>query len=86
MSEDVLSHIERMPFTISQIDVLCPSRREDFPKFILLSGDRVYTAQDKSLTVYSVKFPPDPIATYNLGERCFTAEIVENCLYMCSPR
>jgi hypothetical protein len=44
MSEDVLSHIERMPFTISQIDVLCPSIREDFPKFLLLSGDRVYTA------------------------------------------
>jgi hypothetical protein len=49
MSEDALDHIELMPFAKSQVDL---------PKgvdFILLSGDRVYTAIDSALYVYYVR-------------------------------
>ena len=78
MSKDALDHIELMPFTISQIDL--PRR----PRFILLNGDRVYTAVRKTLYVYLIREPTDPIATYSLEDRWYLPLFVENRFYLCS--
>ena len=49
MSEDALDHIEKMPFTMSKIDLT-----EDV-NFVILSEDRLYTAIGLALYVYSVR-------------------------------
>jgi len=84
MYEDAVNHIELMPYTISQIDVHCPWNEVDFPIFLHLSGDRVYTAYDKTLNVYSVRNLTDSIPAFSLKERCYSAKIVENRLYLCT--
>lgn len=52
--------------------------------FVLLSGDRVYTAAAKTLYVYSARVLRDPIATYPLDYQCYSGLIVDNRLYLCS--
>ena len=47
-AEDALDHIQHLPFTISQIDIPYSAN------FVLLSGDRVYTAVDETIFVYSL--------------------------------
>ena len=47
-----------------------------------LSGDRLYTEVDETLYVYSVGDLTSPSATYPLGEKCFSALITDNRLYL----
>ena len=61
-ADDTLDHIQHLPFTISQIDLT------SLAKFVLLSGERVYTAKDKTLYEYSVRELTHPIATYQLND------------------
>jgi hypothetical protein len=79
MSENALDHIELMPFAISEIDF---TQGVDF---VLLSEDRVYTALAKTLYVYSVRELTHPVATYPLGDYCFSALIFDYRLYLGSP-
>jgi serine/threonine protein kinase len=50
--------------------------------FVLVWGDRLYTAADKTLHVYSLSDLTSPIATYPLGGNCDSALITENRLYL----
>ena len=42
----------------------------------------MYTEEDKTLYVYSVGDLTSPSATYPLGDRCFSALISDNRLYL----
>ena len=50
--------------------------------FVYLSGDRLYTAADLTLYVYSISDHTSPIATYQLGSGCFSGIIADNYLYI----
>jgi hypothetical protein len=71
-----LDHIELMPFTISQIHL------PGYVYFVLLRGDRLYTAAGMTLYVYSAKELTHPIATYPINCSVRSALIVENRLYI----
>ena len=71
-----MDHIELMPFTISQIDLT------GHVYFVLLRGDRLYTAAGMTLYVYSAKELTHPIATYLLDYSVRSANLVENRLYI----
>ena len=47
-----------------------------------LSGDRLYTETDKNLYVYLMSDLTSPIATYQLGGRCYSAMITDDHLYL----
>ena len=47
-----------------------------------LSGDRLYTAADKTLYVYSMSDFTSPIATYPLGGKCYSGMIIDDRLYL----
>ena len=79
LSEDALNHLKELPATVSQID-LTLSYRQVF--FVYLSGDRLYTATDKTLFVYSMSDHTSPIATYQLYGKCFSGIIADNHLYL----
>jgi hypothetical protein len=61
-AEDALDHIQHLPFTVSQIDL------PDQADFVLLNGDRVYTAANFALFEYLVRELTHPIATYPLND------------------
>jgi hypothetical protein len=50
--------------------------------FVYLSGDRLYTAGDKTLYVYSMSDHTSPIATYPLCGQCVSGIITDNHLYL----
>ena len=66
-AEDALDHIEDLTFTVSQIDFLCSVN------FVLLNGDRVYTAIGETLYEYSFRELTHPIATYPLNDIVWSA-------------
>ena len=47
-----------------------------------MSGDKFYTEANKTLYVYLVIESTSLIATYPLGNHCFSALITENRLYL----
>ena len=47
-----------------------------------LSGDRLYTAADETLYVYSMSDLRSPIATYPLGGWCYSGMIIDDSLYL----
>ena len=47
-----------------------------------LWGDRLYTEADKTLFVYSFSDLTSPSATYPLGDKCYSALITDNRLYL----
>ena len=47
-----------------------------------LSGDRLYTAGDETLYVYSMSDHRSPIATYQLGDWCYSGMIIDDRLYL----
>jgi len=77
LSEDALNHLKELPSTVSQIDL-----PKGYVCFVYLSGDRLYTAGDETLYVYSVSDHTSPIATYQLGGRCFSGIIADNHLFL----
>jgi hypothetical protein len=79
LSEDALNHLKELPSTVSQIDL--PGSGYDL-SFVYLSGDKLYTAGDKTLFVYSMSDHTSPIATYQLGGDCYSGIIADNHLYM----
>ena len=79
MSEDALNHLKELPATVSQIDL--PESYKAVA-FVYLSGDRLYTAADKTLYVYSMSDHTSPIATYQLGGQCDSGIIADNHLYL----
>ena len=50
--------------------------------FVYLNGDRLYTERGKNLYVYSLSDLSSPIATYLLGENCYSAITTDNRLYL----
>ena len=56
-----LLHRNELPCTITQIDL--PPHTSNI-WFVYLSGDKLYTAADKTLYVYLVRNNKSPIATY----------------------
>jgi len=66
--EDRVSHSllnrNMLPFKTSKVDL--PLGSQDVT-FVYLSGDRLYTAIDKTLNVYLVSDTTSPIATYKLS-------------------
>ena len=79
-----LSHIKELPTTISQIDLPLSYQAV---AFVYLSGDRLYTAADETLYVYSMSDHTSPIATYQLGgELCDSGIITDNHLYLSDGR
>ena len=50
--------------------------------FMYLSRDRLYTAADKTLYVYSMSDLTSPIATYPLGGECHSGMIIDDRLYL----
>jgi hypothetical protein len=83
-AEDALDHIEDLPCTVSQIEFDASGKKHDcnFPFFVHLSGERVFTCIHYTLYVYSVKEFYFPIASYPLGDFCYSTQIFENCLYL----
>ena len=67
LSEDALNHLKDLPSTVSQIDL--PESGKSVC-FVYLSGDRLYTAVDETLYVYSMSDHTSTIATYQLGGDC----------------
>jgi hypothetical protein len=50
---------------------------------VYLSGDRLYIAgEDKTLYVYSMSDHRSPIATYPLGDTCWSGMIIDDRLYL----
>ena len=47
-----------------------------------LWGDRLYTEADKTLCVYSFSDLTSPSTTYPLGDKCYSALITDNRLYL----
>ena len=79
LSEDALNHLKELPGTVSQIDL----PESYYPvAFVYLSGDRLYTAADSTLYVFSMSDHTSPIATYQLGGWCRSGIIVDNFLYL----
>ena len=60
LSEDALNHLKELPSTQSQIDL---PESDDIVFFVYLSGDRLYTAADKTLYVYSLRDLTSPSVT-----------------------
>jgi serine/threonine protein kinase len=50
--------------------------------FVYLWGDRLYTEADKTLYMYSMDDLTSPSATYPLGNKCYSALITDNRLYI----
>ena len=74
-----LSHLNELFTSFSQIDL---PKSEYIVFFVYLSGDRLYTAADETLFVYSMSDHTSPIATYRLGGMCFSVIIADNLLYL----
>ena len=49
---------------------------------MLLSGDRLYVAADKTVYVYLVSEFISPIAAYNLVGNIWSGLIADNCLFL----
>ena len=79
LSEDVLEHIQELPFTISKVEL--PDIGNDV-HLLLVSGDRLYTEADKTLYVYSLSDLTSPIATYDISGVCFSGLIADNRLFI----
>jgi hypothetical protein len=80
LSEDALNHLKDLPSTVSQIDL--PNGVYYPVYFVYLSGDRLYTATDKTLYVYSMSDHTSHIATYQLSGDCYSCIIADNHLYL----
>jgi hypothetical protein len=79
LSEDAFNHIEDLLFIISAVQVpFC----KDFARFVLLSGDRLYTVGHKTLYIYSMMDHTFPIATYVLPDSCHSGLIADNFLFL----
>ena len=76
---DAVSNMKELPCGISLIDLPESTNGVDF---VYLSGDRLYTEADETLYVYSVGDLTSPSATYPLGDKCYSALITENRLYL----
>ena len=81
-AEDALDHIEDLPCTISQLDLVDNRYDPRYPLLVHLSGERVFACTNENLYVFSVREPKFPIASYRLGEVCCSAKIIENRLYL----
>ena len=57
-----------------------PERRDIF--FVYLNGDRLYTEKGTNLYVYALSNLSSPIASYPLGNRCYSGIITENRVYL----
>ena len=71
-------HRADLPCKISKVDI--PDSGYVF--FVYLSGEKVYTAVDKTMYVYLVSDTTSPIATYSLRNVCFSGLIKDNRLYL----
>ena len=50
--------------------------------FVYLKGDRLYTADDETLYVFSMSDLTSSIATYPVGDLCFSGMIIDDRLYL----
>jgi hypothetical protein len=73
-----LLHRNDLPCSTSWVDL--PGN--DHVNFVYLSEDKLYTEANKTLYVYLVIESTSLIATYPLGNHCFSALITENRLYL----
>ena len=55
---------------------------EDYIFFVYLNGDRLYTEKGSKLYVYALSNLSSPIASYPLGDKCYSGIITENRLYL----
>jgi hypothetical protein len=75
-----LSHLKDLSTSVSQIDI---PESGCTVHFVYLSGERLYTAADETLYVYSMSDHTSPIATYRLDDRwCDSGIITDNHLYL----
>jgi hypothetical protein len=81
MSEDVLNHIKELPFTTSQLD-LYGIYGSGSVNFVYLSGDKLYTAYNRTLYVFLMSDITSSIAAYSLRHWCYSAMISDNRLYL----
>jgi hypothetical protein len=74
-----ISEIKELPSTISQIDL----NESDAKVWLVYQwGDRLYTEVNKTLYVYELGDLTSSPATYPLGNRCYSALITDNFLYL----
>ena len=50
--------------------------------FVYLSEERLYTAADDTLYVYSMSDLTSPVATYPLCNECYSGMIIDDHLYL----
>jgi hypothetical protein len=74
-----VSEIRELPSAISLINL---PESTGTVWFVYLWGDRLYTEADETLYVYSLSNLTSPSATYPLGNKCYSALITENRLYL----
>ena len=79
LSEDALKHFKDLPSTVSQIHL---PESEYTVSLVYLSGDRLYTAGGETLYVYSMSDHISPVATYQLGEKCYSGIMSDNHLFL----
>ena len=72
-------NLKELPTTVSQIEL---PESEYIVRFVYLSGDRLYTAADENLYVYSLSDHTTPLFTYQVGERCRSGLITGSHLYL----
>jgi hypothetical protein len=74
------SHFKELSSTVSQIDL--GESNGTRVLFVYLSGERLYTADYGTLYVYSMSDHASPIATYQIGDQCFSGIITDSNLYL----
>ena len=90
MSKDAIKDLEeRVSYSLLHTDDHSPIISQvdladcgDAVFFVYLSGNRLYTAADKTLYVYSMSDLTSPIATYPLGGTCESGMIIDDHLYL----
>jgi hypothetical protein len=73
-----LLHHKELKYTKYQLE----PAGDDSIYFVYLNGERVYTERGENLYVYSLSNPSSPIATYLLGDKCYSAITTDNRLYL----
>ena len=79
-----LLHRNDIPCTTSQVEI--PDLESGYVSFVYLSGDKLFTAEGRTLYVYLVSDTTSPIATYSLSDKCLSGMICDDRLYLGGSR
>ena len=79
-----LLHRNDLPCTTSQAEI--PDLETGYVSFVCLNGEKLFTAEGRTLYVYLVSDTTSPIATYSLSDKCLSGVISDDRLYLGGSR